>query len=305
MDREAMLLLGAGPRALLMQLAHPAVAAGVDEHSDFRADPWRRLDGTLRSYLRIIYGSTPAARDEIRRLNALHRGITGSGYDARDPGPVDVGARDARRLDDRRQRRVGGSAVPRAGSAVLRRDQADRAGVRRTRVATCRLDLDAFEAYLADQLRPGRTGTGRTGGARARRGDPPSATPRGPRDGPGSTRGCTTGRCGRPSACCPGPIREAYGFRWGPARTDGLRLARRRVACVDARAPAVLPTDAAGARRRPADGCGGSAAGARVAAAASTSTSSTTGSAAGTAPRGTTGVASSSVLRRVGVVEIR
>ena len=84
-DREAMLLLGAGPRALLLQLAHPAVATGVEEHSDFRADPWRRLDGTLRSYLRIIYGSTPAARDEIRRLNALHRGITGRGYDARDP----------------------------------------------------------------------------------------------------------------------------------------------------------------------------------------------------------------------------
>ena len=85
LDREAMLLLGAGPRALLLQIAHPSVAAGVDEHSDFRADPWRRLDGTLRSYLRIIYGSTTAARAEIRRLNAMHRGIVGAGYAARDP----------------------------------------------------------------------------------------------------------------------------------------------------------------------------------------------------------------------------
>lgn len=80
-----MLLLGAGPRALLLQIAHPSVAAGVAEHSDFRADPWRRLDGTLRSYLRIVYGSTPVARAEIRRLNALHRGIRGAGYAARDP----------------------------------------------------------------------------------------------------------------------------------------------------------------------------------------------------------------------------
>jgi uncharacterized protein (DUF2236 family) len=80
-----MLLLGAGPRALLLQLAHPAVAAGVADHSDFRADPWRRLAGTLRSYLTIVYGSTGAARAEIRRLNALHRGITGPGYAARDP----------------------------------------------------------------------------------------------------------------------------------------------------------------------------------------------------------------------------
>ncbi len=85
LDREAMLLLGAGPRALLLQIAHPLVAAGVADHSDFESDPWRRLDGTLRSYLRIVYGSTPQARAEIRRLNALHRGITGAGYSARDP----------------------------------------------------------------------------------------------------------------------------------------------------------------------------------------------------------------------------
>ena len=90
LDREAFLLLGAGPRALLMQLAHPAIAAGVDQHSDFRTDPWRRLTGTLRSYLRLVYGTTGVARAEIRRLNNLHRGIRGDlpggrSYDARDP----------------------------------------------------------------------------------------------------------------------------------------------------------------------------------------------------------------------------
>jgi uncharacterized protein (DUF2236 family) len=85
LNREAMLLLGAGPRALLLQLAHPLVAAGVADHSDFRADPWRRLRATLRSYLTIVYGTTTAARAEIRRLNELHRSIEGSGYRARDP----------------------------------------------------------------------------------------------------------------------------------------------------------------------------------------------------------------------------
>jgi uncharacterized protein (DUF2236 family) len=85
LNREAMLLLGAGPRALLMQIAHPAVAAGVDEHSNFRADPWRRLAATLRSYLTIVYGTSRVARAEIRRLNTLHRGIVGVGYAARDP----------------------------------------------------------------------------------------------------------------------------------------------------------------------------------------------------------------------------
>src|SRR5689334_24842894 len=85
LNREAMLLLGAGPRALLLQLAHPQVAAGVADHSDFRSDPWARLRGTLRSYLRIVYGTGTAARAEIRRLNGLHRTITGPTYRARDP----------------------------------------------------------------------------------------------------------------------------------------------------------------------------------------------------------------------------
>ncbi len=97
MNREATLLLGAGPRALLMQIAHPLIAEGVDQHSDFRRDPWTRLRRTLRSYLTIVYGSGSTARAEIRRLNALHRSIAGpirdrsareafgARYTARDP----------------------------------------------------------------------------------------------------------------------------------------------------------------------------------------------------------------------------
>ena len=76
-NREATLLLGAGPRALLLQVAHPLVAEGVAQHSDFQADPWARLAGTLRSYLRIVYGTAEAARREIARLNRLHARVTG------------------------------------------------------------------------------------------------------------------------------------------------------------------------------------------------------------------------------------
>ena len=96
LNREAALLLGAGPRALLLQIAHPLVAEGVDQHSDLRTDPWGRLSATLRSYLRIVYGSPSVARGEIARLNGLHRrvagpvrdldaGALGSAYAARDP----------------------------------------------------------------------------------------------------------------------------------------------------------------------------------------------------------------------------
>jgi uncharacterized protein (DUF2236 family) len=72
----------AGPRALLMQVAHPLVAEGVDQHSRFREDPWARLEGTIRSFLTIVYGTRDAALGEIARLNALHRSIAG---DVRDP----------------------------------------------------------------------------------------------------------------------------------------------------------------------------------------------------------------------------
>src|SRR3954447_25720474 len=81
-NREAVLLLASGPRALLFQLAHPLVAEGVDQHSDFRRDPWTRLERTTRSYFRIVYGSTRTARAEIRHLNAFYREIRGSVSDS-------------------------------------------------------------------------------------------------------------------------------------------------------------------------------------------------------------------------------
>jgi uncharacterized protein (DUF2236 family) len=96
LNREAFLLLGAGPRALLLQLAHPLVAEGVDQHSTFRADPWNRLRSTLTSYLRIVYATPGTSLGEIRRLNELHVAVAGpvrdpvartsaAAYRARDP----------------------------------------------------------------------------------------------------------------------------------------------------------------------------------------------------------------------------
>jgi uncharacterized protein (DUF2236 family) len=97
LNREAVMLMAAGPRALLLQVAHPLVAEGVDQHSDFRADPWRRLEATIRSYLTVVYGTRSQAFGEIARLNGLHREIRGPvreaelaerfgrSYTARDP----------------------------------------------------------------------------------------------------------------------------------------------------------------------------------------------------------------------------
>ena len=63
-DREMVLLL-AGGRALLMQLAHPKVAAGVAEHSHFKADPLGRLYRTMSAMWSIVFDEAPAARASL------------------------------------------------------------------------------------------------------------------------------------------------------------------------------------------------------------------------------------------------
>jgi len=76
-DREVLVLAGGGC-ALLMQLAHPAVAAGVAQHSDFRADPFARLRRTLTATYAVVFGSTANAERAIRRMNAIHASVTGT-----------------------------------------------------------------------------------------------------------------------------------------------------------------------------------------------------------------------------------
>lgn len=83
-NRENVLLLGGG-RALLMQLAHPKVAAGVDEHSDFRRQPIRRLRRTIRMTMAIVFGDQKTATSAARAVNRAHARVTGKDYDARDP----------------------------------------------------------------------------------------------------------------------------------------------------------------------------------------------------------------------------
>lgn len=75
-DRESVVLAG-GTCALLMQIAHPAVAAGVDAHSDFRADPFARLRRTLGASWAIVFGDRLAAEQAITRINAVHELVTG------------------------------------------------------------------------------------------------------------------------------------------------------------------------------------------------------------------------------------
>lgn len=87
-DSESVLVLGA-PCAVLMQFAHPLVAAGVAEHSDFQRHPVRRVRRTLDLTLGLVFGTQGEARAAAARINASHqrvRGVAdGSPYAATDP----------------------------------------------------------------------------------------------------------------------------------------------------------------------------------------------------------------------------
>ena len=165
-NREATLLLGAGPRALLLQIAHPLVAEGVAQHSDFRADPWGRLAGTLRSYLRIVYGTPAAARAEVMRLNRLHARVTGP---VTDPGVAAAHGAHYRALDPELSLWVHATLID---SLLVTHDRwatALTAGERERFYAETRpvgqafgvrddllpRDIDAFDAYVASMLAPG------------------------------------------------------------------------------------------------------------------------------------------------------
>ena len=81
----------AGLRSLLMQALHPLAMAGVDQHSDWRADPAGRLASTSAYLVTITYGDRAAARRAADRVRTIHQRVhgtdpvTGRPYAASDP----------------------------------------------------------------------------------------------------------------------------------------------------------------------------------------------------------------------------
>jgi uncharacterized protein (DUF2236 family) len=75
-NAETALLLGGG-RALLLQLAHPMVAAGVADHSGLRRDPFRRLENTLDLTLTVAFGDEHQREAAAVRVADTHRRVTG------------------------------------------------------------------------------------------------------------------------------------------------------------------------------------------------------------------------------------
>lgn len=74
--REPLSVLG-GMRALLLQIAHPAVAQGVAQYSSFQSDPFGRGFRTFVAMANIYFGDKQQADKTGQRLQRLHAGIKG------------------------------------------------------------------------------------------------------------------------------------------------------------------------------------------------------------------------------------
>ena len=83
-NREAVVTLG-GTAAILMQFAHPKVAAGVRDHSRFASDPAGRLLRTLEITMAWVFGTRGEAMQAARLVNRRHDTVVGADYSARDP----------------------------------------------------------------------------------------------------------------------------------------------------------------------------------------------------------------------------
>ncbi|MFI5316561.1 MAG: oxygenase MpaB family protein [Myxococcota bacterium] len=80
----------AGGGAILMEVLHPSVMAGVFTHSSYRTEPLRRARNTLGYVLRTTFGNTRAATAVIEAVKRVHGRVAGArpdgvGYRALDP----------------------------------------------------------------------------------------------------------------------------------------------------------------------------------------------------------------------------
>jgi uncharacterized protein (DUF2236 family) len=78
-NAERLVLFGWG-RAILLQLAHPLVAAGVYDHSSFRATPWAaatRLHATVRAMLALTFGTDAEREHALYGIQQIHKRVNG------------------------------------------------------------------------------------------------------------------------------------------------------------------------------------------------------------------------------------
>lgn len=79
---DASMFVG-GLRALLLQSLHPLAMAGVAEHSDYRGDPWGRLQRTSTFLAFTTFGTASDAQRAVDKVRGIHRRVHGVARDGR------------------------------------------------------------------------------------------------------------------------------------------------------------------------------------------------------------------------------
>lgn len=79
---DASMFVG-GLSALLLQSLHPLAMAGVAQHSDFRTDPWGRLQRTADFLAATTFGPIPVAERSIAIVRKVHERVIGTASDGR------------------------------------------------------------------------------------------------------------------------------------------------------------------------------------------------------------------------------
>jgi uncharacterized protein (DUF2236 family) len=64
-------------RALVLEVGHTKIGAGVEDHSSFRRVPYRRLWATLDAALRLVWGDDEVARGAARQVYSFHDHVNG------------------------------------------------------------------------------------------------------------------------------------------------------------------------------------------------------------------------------------
>ncbi len=77
---DAAMFVG-GLRALLLQSLHPQAMIAVAQHSDYRNDPWGRLQRTSTFLAATTYGTADDAQRAVDRVRRVHQHVTGTGPD--------------------------------------------------------------------------------------------------------------------------------------------------------------------------------------------------------------------------------
>ncbi len=248
-NRELALLLGGG-RALLLQVAHPLIAAGVEEHSAFGHDPLGRLARTLEPMYALVFGpghASDRAAERLRRVHAAVRGVlreavgpypAGAAYDAADPALrlwvhatlIDTGLLVYSRF-----------VRPLSVAAAERYYDDSRELARLVDVPSSLVPptLAAFRGYMSQQVGGDVLAAGPAARGIARAIFRPPAAPVLRPLGP-VVEWLTAG-------LLPAPVRDLYGYRWTPARERALgafaAVVRRLLPLLPARcrvAPAAL-----------------------------------------------------------------